>query len=173
MRQLAAFGLALTIAACAPAPASHGEQAETTHAAAHGSASVPHTDSAFAEMQERGRIAMGVNQYTSAHEFAPLPDGGRIALWRLSDDSAGTAAIRAHMRDIAGRFAAGDFTIPGFVHEGEIDGARVMTERRSAIRYTVEDLDRGGALRLTTNDAEAVAAIHRFLEFQRHAHRAH
>ena len=37
-------------------------------------------DTAFRSMQERGHMAMGVDQYTSAHQFDLLPDGGRIAL---------------------------------------------------------------------------------------------
>lgn len=164
--------LALVLTACQGTIPEH-ETASTAHSTAAHAAHVPATDSAFASMQERGAIAMGVNQYTSAHEFSALPDGGRIALWRLADDPAGTAAIRAHMREIASRFAAGDFTIPGFVHEGEVAGSRVMAARRSAIRYEVEELERGGALRLTTRDPDVVKAIHEFLEFQRHAHRAH
>jgi hypothetical protein len=33
-------------------------------------------DRDFAAMQERGRMVMGVDQYTSAHVFEDLPDGG-------------------------------------------------------------------------------------------------
>ena len=56
-------------------------------------------DSAFAAVQERGKDVMGVDQYTSAHVFEDLPDGGRIVLDRDDpSDSAGIATIRAHMR---------------------------------------------------------------------------
>jgi len=53
-------------------------------------------------MQSRGAHVMGVDQYTSAHVFEDLPDGGRVVLER--DDAADTAAIvaiRGHMREIA------------------------------------------------------------------------
>ena len=40
------------------------------------------SDTAFASMQSRGEVVMGVDQYTSAHVFEDLPDGGRIVLDR-------------------------------------------------------------------------------------------
>jgi len=130
-------------------------------------------DSAFAAMQARGAEAMGVDQYTSSHVFEPLPDGGRIVLQRDVPDSAGVAAIRAHMRLIAERFAVGDFAIPGFVHGQTVPGTAVMAARHDRISYAADTLPRGGAVRITTTDPEALAAVHAFLEFQRAAHRAH
>ena len=56
-------------------------------AACHGGE--PKADSRFAQVQARGQVAMGVDQYTSHHIFEPLPDGGRIVLQRDSVDSAG------------------------------------------------------------------------------------
>ena len=134
--------------------------------------SAPPSDTGFVALQERGKAAMGVDQYTSSHIFESLPDGGRIVLQRDSIDGAGTSVIRAHMADIASRFAAGDFTIPGMVHAREVPGTVVMAERASQIRYTVDTLPRGGQVRVTTNDSAAIAAIHEFLAFQRMDHRA-
>ena len=128
-------------------------------------------DSAFAALQQRGAIAMGVDQYTSSHRFDPLPDGGLITLERNADDSVGAAQIRQHLRQVARAFSEGDFGTPAFVHLREVPGARVMTAKRAAIAYEVRDLPRGGELRITTRDAEAVRAIHQFLAFQRTDHR--
>ena len=59
----------------------------------------------FATMQARGEHVMGVNQFTSAHVFEDLSDGGRVVLDRDDpSDSAGIATVRAHMRDIAAAF---------------------------------------------------------------------
>ena len=129
-------------------------------------------DSDFAAVQARGRAAMGVDQYTSTHLFQPLPDGGRIELRRDRTDSAGRAQILGHMEEIAAAFAAGDFRLPGFVHAREVPGTRVMAARRREIRYLVESLPRGAALRLVTTDGPALEAIHEFLAFQRMDHRA-
>ena len=130
-------------------------------------------DTGFAGLQSRGQNAMGVDQYTSAHRFEPLPDGGRIELQRDSTDHAGVETIRAHMRDIAGRFSRGDFTIPGFVHAREVPGTRVMAARKAQIAYEARDLPGGGEVRIRATDPEAVAAVQEFLAFQRSDHRAH
>jgi hypothetical protein len=148
---------------CASDAAPHRAEARRAEAAA---------DSGFAAVQARGHTAMGVDQYTSTHVFQPLPDGGRIELQRDEADSAGRERILAHMAEIGRAFAAGDFSIPGFVHAQEVPGTAIMAERRAEIRYVVESLPRGGALRLRTADSGAVRAIHEFLAFQRSDHRA-
>ena len=130
-------------------------------------------DTAFVALQSRGHDAMGVDQYTSAHRFEPLPDGGRIELQRDSADRAGIETIRAHMRDIADRFSRGDFTIPGFVHAREVPGTPVMGERKAQITYEVRELPRGAEVRIRATDPAAIGAIHEFLAFQRSDHRAH
>lgn len=129
------------------------------------------SDSAFAALQGRGAHAMGVDQYTSAHRFEDRPDGGRIVLERDAGDAAGVATIRAHLRHIAGRFGAGDFDLPMFVHGQVVPGTRVMAARREAIRYAFAELPGGGEVRITTADTAALAAVHEFLAFQRSDHR--
>ncbi|MEP6591932.1 MAG: hypothetical protein ABJC19_12195 [Gemmatimonadota bacterium] len=129
-------------------------------------------DSAFSALQARGKAAMGVDQYTSAHVFESLPDGGRIVLQRDAADSIGTAVIRAHMAEIAGKFAAGDFSIPGMVHDQVVPGTAVMGARRRMIGYRADTLPRGGEVRIVSSDSAAIAAIHEFLAFQRMDHRA-
>jgi len=127
----------------------------------------------FAAMQSRGEHVMGVNQYTSAHVFEDLPDGGRVVLDRAdASDTADIAKIRAHMRDIEAAFRAGDFSRPFEVHAQTVPGTAVMSARRAAISYAAVDRPRGGEVRITSGDPVAIAAIHEFLAFQRDAHRA-
>jgi hypothetical protein len=130
-------------------------------------------DAAFAAMQQRGHMVMGVDQYTSAHVFEDLPDGGRIILERESaGDTSGVATIRLHMHDIATAFRAGDFTKPFQVHAQIVPGTTLMREHRAAIEYEVIDRPRGGEVRIRTSDPAAIAAIHEFLAFQRSDHHA-
>ncbi len=130
-------------------------------------------DADFAAMQSRGAHVMGVDQYTSAHVFEDLPDGGRVVLERDDPtDTAAVATIRAHMRDIQAAFRAGDFTKPFAVHAQTVPGTGVMTARHAAISYEAIDRPRGGEVRITSNDPVAVAAIHDFLAFQRQQHHA-
>ena len=129
-------------------------------------------DTAFAKMQERGKQAMGVDQYTSTHRFESLPSGGRIVLVRDVDDSAGVVQIRAHIRAIARAFQSGDFSTPEFVHMQMVPGTKVMREKREAITYDARDLPRGAELIIRTSDPEALSAISEFLAFQRQEHHA-
>jgi len=129
-------------------------------------------DSAFRELQERGKRVMGVDQYTSSHIFQSLPDGGRIELQRDKDDSLGVRVIRAHMQDVTARFTAGDFSLSAEVHgTHEIPGTAAMRSSRAAIRYEYREVPRGGEVRLTSGDGAAIKAIHEFLAFQRSDHR--
>lgn len=155
-----ALSLALAVSLAAAPLAAQGH-------AAHSPAPA---DSSFAALQQRGAAAMGVDQYTSAHRFDSLADGGRIELQREVDDSAGVAQIRRHLREIARAFAAGDFATPEFVHAGTVPGTQVVAERRAAIHYTYRDLPRGGEVRLTTADPQALEAIHSFMAYQRAEH---
>ena len=124
-------------------------------------------------MQSRGAHVMGVDQYTSAHVFEDLPDGGRVVLERdEAVDTVAIATIRAHLRDIEAAFRAGDFTKPFEVHAQTVPGTGVMAARRSAITYDEIDRPRGGEVRITSGDPGAVAAIHEFLAFQRTQHHA-
>jgi len=116
---------------------------------------------------------MGVDQYASTHVFEPLPDGGRIALQMREADSTGERVIRDHMRTIATAFGEGDFAIPGQVHAVTfVPGTEVMYRLRGEISYRAGELERGGEVRVTTRNPQAVAAIHDFLAFQRMDHRA-
>jgi hypothetical protein len=133
--------------------------------------SVAHADSAFRALQDRGRTAMGVDQYTSAHRFEALPDGGRIELQREVSDSAGVARIRRHLQEIVTAFRAGDFATPAMVHDRPVPGTAIMSARRALIRYSFRELPRGGEVRIITTDPDAVEAIHQFLAFQNADHR--
>jgi hypothetical protein len=161
---------ALSLAAAPLAAQDRDTAAAHTHDGAHVHAAAP-ADTAFAHLQERGRSAMGVDQYTSRHLFESLSDGGRIELQRVEADSAGTATIRAHLQEIARAFRAGDFGTPAFVHLREVPGAAAMAAHRAAITYTYRDLPRGGELRMRTDDIKARVAIHEFMAFQRSEHR--
>lgn len=129
-------------------------------------------DSAFRALQQRGKAVMGVDQYTSSHVFESLADGGRIELQRDVDDSTGVRVIREHMREVARRFAAGDFSFSEAVHANhEIPGVAALRAAREAVRYSYRELPRGGEVRLTSSDERLVKAIHEFLAFQNSDHR--
>ncbi|MEO8880134.1 MAG: hypothetical protein ABI446_07015 [Gemmatimonadaceae bacterium] len=129
-------------------------------------------DTGFAAMQQRGKMAMGVDQSTSTHRFDALPDGGRIELQRDSSDSLGVAQIRAHLHLILHAFQAGDFSTPQFVHMQTMPGTAIMAQKRDVITYVYHDLPRGGEVVMSTGDSIALMAIHSFMGAQRMGHHA-
>lgn len=130
-------------------------------------------DSAFAALQQRGKMAMGVDQYESQHQFDILPNGGRIALEMKGNDSLSIAQNRAHLKLIEHAFQAGDFSTPEFVHMRSMPGTDVMSRNKAKIVYSYADLPRGGEVRIATKDPESLAAIHEFMAAQRGDHKAH
>lgn len=142
------------------------------HAGHAGHDAPARADSAFDALQQRGKAAMGVDQYTSVHRFDDLADGGRIELQRAAGDTAGVRTIREHLQAIARAFASGDFSTPAFVHMQEVPGTAEMARLRGKIRYDFSPLPGGGQLRITTPDPDAIQAVHRFMAFQRGDHRA-
>lgn len=170
---------ATAIAACqstaqnggsSPPGGDHATMATEQQAAIH--TTTRPDDSAFAALQARGKMAMGIDQKASAHQFDDLPDGGRIALQMKSDDSLGIAQIRAHLKLIQHAFQSGDFSTPEFVHMRAMPGTAVMSEKKDVITYTYSDLPRGGEVRMKTHDPQALAAIHEFMAAQRGDHKA-
>lgn len=161
-------GFAALLSACSSAP-----RPDHPPAALDSSAATAHQgDPSFAAMQDRGRMAMGVDQYTSTHTFDALPDGGRISLTRATGDTLGVRQIRAHLRLIEHAFQAGDFSTPEFVHMRTMPGTAVMAGKRDVITYAYRDVPGGGELRITTSDPAAIAAVHEFMAAQRGDHHA-
>ncbi len=163
MKQL--FFLTALAAAASPLAAQQHEHPHPMSARAD-------SDSAFAAMQARGKGIMGVDQDSARHVFESLSDGGRIELQEAVNDTAAVARIRRHLEEIADAFSRGDFTAPTLVHLQRVPGTRVMAAKREAISYRVAHLPRGGEVRITTADPDALAAVHEFLAFQRREHRA-
>jgi hypothetical protein len=110
---------------------------------------------------------MGFSHETTKHSFRLFADGGAVEV-RANDaaDAGSIAAIRKHLKEIAGEFAEGKFAKPEAIHARMPDGVDVMQELGAAITYRYEELERGARLRITTNDTRGVDAVHRFLKFQ-------
>jgi hypothetical protein len=122
-------------------------------------------------MEHRGDAVMGFSHETTTHAFPLYDDGGAIEV-NANDpkDAKSIEAIRAHLQTIAKAFAKGDFAKPKAIHDRLPDGAAEMRELRAAIRYDYAQTERGGRVRITTADAKALDAVHRFLKFQTREH---
>ena len=176
----------ITIAAFAAAMAQGQQTMGSSHASPHGDqASHPcplmqggeqtkagaQTDDGHADhlaaVRARGERAMGFSQTQTTHHFILSGDGGVIQIEANdADDIVNRDRIRHHLASIAQAFAEGNFSTPQDVHNEVPPGVLEMQRLKSALKYEYEELERGGRVRISTNNAAALAAVHEFLRFQ-------
>jgi hypothetical protein len=126
----------------------------------------------FGGVNARGDQGMGFSHEKTTHHFHLLADGGAIEIQSNEPtDGASQEAIRQHLAMIAVMFSKGDFAIPMFIHATVPPGVEDMKRLTVKITYEAENTDCGAQMRITTRDAEALTAIHRFLSFQIQDHR--
>lgn len=123
-------------------------------------------------LKKRGAETMGFDQDAAAHHFRLAATGGSIEVTVKDQADQNTiAAIRSHLRSIAGEFANGLFDKPFRTHDEVPPGVVEMQKRSQKIAYRYEDLPQGGAVRIETKDRRAVKAVHEFLRYQIAEHR--
>jgi hypothetical protein len=132
-----------------------------------------HSQHTASSVDVRGDKVMGFSHETAKHTFKLYADGGAIEVRVLSaSDEATLRMVRAHLKHVADAFAKGDFSDPMAVHATDHpDGTDVMRAKKNSIVYRYSDVEDGGSVRLTTSDAGAVDAIHRFMRFQIDEHK--
>jgi hypothetical protein len=124
-----------------------------------------------AELKKRGTIAMGFDQDKTAHHFRTSAAGGSIEVEAKDPaDAASRDRIRGHLKEIAGAFAKGDFTKPFETHAEVPPGVPSMARLKAVIQYKYEKTARGGLVRISTSNPEALQAIHEFLDYQAREH---
>jgi len=124
-------------------------------------------DQHMADLKKHGAEAMGFDQDKTTHHFRLYKDGGAVEVAAKDPaDAASIGQIRDHLKQQAKKFAAGDFGAPQHTHGQVPPGVDTMTRLRSKIQYEFQSTERGGRLRITTADAQALAAVHQFLRFQ-------
>jgi hypothetical protein len=123
-------------------------------------------------LKKRGALAMGFDQDKTTHHFRTSPAGGSIEV-AVNDaaDEQSRARIRSHLAEIAKAFAAGDFEKPFQTHAEVPPGVPEKQRLKTAIRYQYADTPRGGVVRISTEDPEALTAVRAFLEYQAKEHK--
>jgi hypothetical protein len=120
-----------------------------------------------AGLDPRGDEGMGFSQEKTTHHFRLRSDGGAIEVTvRDAKDAESLGQIRAHLAHVREMFAAGDFSIPMFVHQAMPPGSATMKRRAASILYRYEDVPGGGRVAISTADPDALDAVHDFLRFQ-------
>ena len=124
------------------------------------------------EMNKRGDKVMGFDHTKTTHHFILDRDGGAIEVnANETNDLESRDEIRGHLTHIASMFAKGNFNAPILIHEQNPPGATVMQKLKDEIKYAFEKTERGGRVRISTKNAEALAAIYEFLRFQIREHK--
>ena len=125
----------------------------------------------MADVKKHGAEAMGFDQDKTTHHFQLYREGGAIQVQANDpEDTASIAHIREHLKQQAKRFAEGDFGAPQHIHGQVPLGVETMSRLRSMIAYDFQPVDRGGRLRITTTDEQALLAVHKILKFQIEEH---
>jgi hypothetical protein len=124
-----------------------------------------------AELKEHGEMAMGFDQDKASHHFTLTSKGGTVAV-TANDASDITTRdhIRAHLQEIAAAFAKGDFEKPLMTHGEVPPGVAEMQRSNADIRYSYEQTDKGGTVRIVTSNERALDAVHEFLRYQIREH---
>jgi hypothetical protein len=129
----------------------------------------PNHDHAAVNM--RGDHVMGFSHEKTTHHFRLYADGGAIVvIANTRKDTETRDRIRLHLSHIAVMFATGNFHDPILIHDQTPPGVVALQRLKRQVSYRFEELLRGGRVRITTTNEEALAAIHEFLKFQISGH---
>jgi hypothetical protein len=121
----------------------------------------------LAMVMKNGETEMGFSQTKTAHHFLIMKDGGAIQIeTNAAGDTENRDKIRKHLAEIAGQFKNGIFTTPFAIHGQIPPGVPEMDKLKSEIQYTYEETEKGAQVRISTNNPQALTAIHNFLKFQ-------
>ena len=112
-------------------------------------------------------MAMGFDQDKATHHFTLSANGGAIAVGANDPaDQTTRDQIQAHLKEIAQAFSQGDFEKPLMTHSEVPPGVSAMQRHKGEITYTFERSERGGIVRIATQNADALDAINDFLRYQ-------
>ena len=118
-------------------------------------------------VNERGDKVMGFSHEKTTHHFILLADGGAIDVSaNEATDTKSREQIQMHLKHISQMFAQGNFNAPMLIHGQTPPGVEVMKQKAATIDYQFSETEKGGRVRITTKDAEALQAIYDFLRFQ-------
>jgi hypothetical protein len=118
--------------------------------------------------QARAQTAAHGQHHAAGHQFHILPNGGIAEL--QGADAASIAHVREHLQELTRAFSAAEPPAELVEHVRCMPGGAVMLAKRSVMTLAFRELPRGGELRITTQDADALKAVHEFLTFQREHH---
>jgi hypothetical protein len=119
-------------------------------------------------VRERSADVMPFDMNATTHIFAKTREGGvqRVVV-KTPGDTKQTALIRRHLKDIADRFARGDFGAPTDVHGAEMPGlAALKAAVPGELHVRYRDLQSGAEIEYSSRDPKLVSAVHEWFDAQ-------
>ena len=114
-------------------------------------------DAHHSAVDKRGDHVMGFSHEKTTHHFRLYKDGGAIEVTANDPkDTESRDQIQMHLGHIAKMFAAGDFNAPMLVHDKVPPGVPVLQRLKAEVKYEFTRTERGGTVRITTANAEAL-----------------
>ena len=127
-----------------------------------------------AEVAARGAQVMPFDLAATSHIFTKNRNGGlQQVLVRNPKDKEQLRLVRSHLREIAGRFQAGDFSAPARIHGEAMPGlAELKQAKPGEITVHYRELHNGAQIRYATSNPALVPALHRWFDAQLSDHGA-
>jgi hypothetical protein len=127
-----------------------------------------------AEVAARGAQVMPFKLGATSHVFTKNRNGGlQQVLVRDPKDREQLRLVRSHLREIAGRFQAGDFSAPARIHGVSMPGLEPLAQARPGeITIHYRELSNGAQIRYATSNPALVPALHQWFDAQLSDHGA-
>lgn len=116
----------------------------------------------------RGAQVMPFDLAATQHIFTRTTDGGvQRVVARDPTDTRQVELVRSHLRDIAGKFAHGDFSEPAHIHGDAMPGlSRLQAAQPGRIRVSYKEVDGGADIAYASADPALVTALHEWFDAQ-------
>lgn len=117
---------------------------------------------------ERGVEVMPFDLKATTHIFTKSKTGGiQQVIAKDVSDAPQIRLVRAHLKEIAGQFAKGDFSGPAHIHGADMPGlAELKQARPSEIKVQYRETKAGAELIYSTKKPELVSALHEWFDAQ-------
>jgi mono/diheme cytochrome c family protein len=118
------------------------------------------------QVAEQGAAVMPFDLERTTHIFEKVENGGLQQVVSNDDDREQIALIRDHLAEEAARFSQGDFQDPAMIHGDDMAGLHELENAGDDLTIAYSDLDNGGQVLYTTEDATLVTALHAWFDQQ-------
>jgi hypothetical protein len=124
-----------------------------------------------ASMRHRAAEVMPFDLNVTTHTFTKISQGGvQQVVANSGSDRADIDLIRGHLRQLASRFANGEFSDPATIHGADMPGLTALEAAGGRLTVTYAEIPRGATITYTSTDQDLINTIHTWFDAQTHDH---